>query len=80
MNDIQLTPSWINGNYIVLGFQVSIKTSLSIARFYSISDDEDYYFQGPEGDSVIDEIFNIWNNSSLKQDEAVAQWIRHHLI
>lgn len=77
--NISLSPSWINGNYIVYGFQVTIKSNLSIARFRSISDDDDYYFQGSEADEVINEIFQIWNNHELTQDEAVEQWISMHL-
>lgn len=77
--NITLSPSWINGNYIVSGFQVMIKSNLSIARFQSLTDDDCYYFQGSEADEVINEIFQIWNNHELTQDEAVEQWISMHL-
>lgn len=78
MNDV-LSPSWINGNYIVAGYQVTIKSNLSIARFYCLDTDEDYYFQGNEADDVINEIADIWNKSDIPQDEAVAKWISMYL-
>lgn len=74
-----LSPSWINGNYIVNGYQVTINTNLSVARFQSIETDDDYYFQGSEADDVINEIADIWENANLKQDESIDQWIRLHL-
>ena len=77
--NITLSPSWVNGNYIVNGFQVTIKSHLSIARFRSLDNDDDYYFQGNEADDVINEIFDIWNKSDIPQDEAVGQWISMHL-
>lgn len=74
-----LSPSWINGNYIIHGFQVTIKSHLSIAHFQSIETDDDYYFQGSEADDVINEIADIWNKSDISQDEAVGQWMSTHL-
>ena len=89
MNEV-LSSTWLHGNYIVNGFQVTIKTNLSIARFRSIDDIDDiddiygnskfdYNFQGSEADAVIEEIADIWNKSDITQEEAVGQWISMHL-
>ncbi len=52
---------------------------MSIARFDSIESEDDFYFQGREADDVINEIAEIWNNSDLTQDEAIALWMKMHL-
>lgn len=89
MNEV-LSSAWLHGNYIVNGYQVTIKTNLSIARFRSIDDIDDiddiygnskfdYNFQGSEADAVIEEIADIWNKSDITQEEAVGQWISMHL-
>lgn len=78
MNNV-LSPSWLNGNYIIYGYQVTIKSHMSIARFDSIDSEDDFYFQGNEADDVINEISDIWNKSDLTQDEAIGQWMTMHL-
>ena len=78
MND-SLSPSWLNGNYIIDGYQVTIKSNLSIARFYCLDTEEDYYFQGNEADDVINEIAGIWNAYDITQSQAIKKWINMYL-
>ena len=78
MND-SLSPSWLNGNYIIDGYQVTIKSNLSIARFYCLDTEEDYYFQGNEADDVINEIAGIWNAYDITQSQAIQKWINMYL-
>ena len=78
MND-SLSPSWLNGNYIIDGYQVTIKSNLSIARFYCLDTEEDYYFQGNEADEVINEIAGIWNAYDITQSQAIKKWINMYL-
>lgn len=78
MND-SLSPSWLNGNYIIDGYQETIKSNLSIARFYCLDTEEDYYFQGNEADDVINEIAGIWNAYDITQSQAIQKWINMYL-
>ena len=78
MND-SLSPSWLNGNYIIDGYQVTIKSNLSIARFYCLVTEEDYYFQGNDADRIIDEIAGIWNAYDFTQTQAIQKWINMYL-
>ena len=78
MND-SLSPSWLNGNYIIDGYQVTIKSNLSIARFYCLDTEEYYYFQGNEADEVINEIAGIWNAYDITQSQAIKKWINMYL-
>lgn len=77
--NFSLSPSWLNGTYVLCGYHVTIKSNYSVADFFSINTDEEYCFQGSEADDVIKEITDIWNTSEITQDEAISQWISMHL-
>lgn len=78
-----LSTSWLNGEYNVCGYSVSIITSLSFAYFEK--DEQEYYvFQGDEGNHVIDEINVIYNTYTCELDaptveQAIEKWISINL-
>lgn len=83
VQNISLSPSWLNGKYKICGYSVCIESSLSFASFEK--DEQEYYvFQGDEGDNVIDEINAIYNDytseaDALTQEQAIEKWISMNL-
>lgn len=70
-----LSPTWLNGEYNVNGWNVTIDTGLSYACFEDENDeDNNYAFQGDEGDIVINEINALYNTENCTPEEAVGIW------
>lgn len=78
-----LSPNWLNGNYNINGYKVTIDYPHSFACF-ELNEDETYTFQGDEGNDVIEAINLIFNTYTCDEDaptkeESIEKWINLNL-
>jgi hypothetical protein len=69
--NFKLNESWLHGKYAEINAEIN--TSLP---FVSI---DEYFFQGEEANTVIQEIHNIWINGNLTVPEAITQYSNYYL-
>ena len=66
----KLDPSWLDGHY---GDDIEINTSLS---YIAIGE---FFAQGEEADTVIEEINDIYNSQDCTPEEAIYLWASNNL-
>ncbi len=66
----KLDSSWLDGHY---GEDIEINTSLS---YIAIGE---FFAQGEEADSIIEEINDIYNNQDCTPEEAINLWASNNL-
>ena len=70
--EIELNTSWLNGNYA----NGEINTKFP----YVAVKNPDFFIQGEQADSIINEIHQIWiNNPDMNEEQAFNQWINFNL-
>lgn len=69
--ELGLDTSWLHGKYPDINAEINTRLP-----YVSI---DDYFWQGEEADSVIDDIHSIWINDDLTVEDAIKRYANNYL-